>query len=74
MDLMMPGMGGAEAIRTIRQSAGRRVPIIAVTANVLESNLKDAKAAGADRVIEKPIDPSALMEAMQAVLGARRAA
>ena len=70
MDIMMPGMDGNEAIRAIRKTAnGARTPIVAVTANVLESNLAAAKAAGANAVIEKPIDPKALMQAMQGLIG-----
>ena len=71
MDIMMPGMDGNQATRAIRKlsSAASRTPIIAVTANALESSLKISYEAGVNGVVEKPITPSTLLAAMQAALG-----
>jgi methyl-accepting chemotaxis protein len=71
MDIMMPGMGGVEAIRAIRHLGGAagQTPIIAVTANVLEETLQAATQAGAAAIVEKPLSPQALREAIQRVLG-----
>ena len=50
MDLQMPGMDGLEATRRIRafEQAQRRkaVPLIALSASVLEQDRRNARAAG----------------------------
>jgi CheY-like chemotaxis protein len=48
MDMQMPEMGGLEATRHIRaaEPAGKRVPILAVTANAMESDRQACLAAG----------------------------
>lgn len=60
MDLEIPGMDGLETTRRIRGgTAGeksRRIPIIAMTAHVDPERRGDAKAAGMDGYISKPID------------------
>jgi CheY-like chemotaxis protein len=66
MDLQMPGMDGMEATRTIRATAqgARRVPIVALSANVLEVQIAACRAAGMDDHLAKPIVPSALIAAL----------
>ncbi|PIB91470.1 ATP-binding protein [Caulobacter sp. FWC2] len=64
MDVHMPVMDGIEATRTIREEetrAGRsRVPIVAVTASLLEEETDSYRDAGMDDVLPKPIEASAL--------------
>ncbi len=64
MDIQMPGMDGYEATRLIRQSESgvqnRAVPIIAMTANVQESDRLECLAAGMDDFIPKPVNPDTL--------------
>jgi len=75
-DIEMPVMDGTEAVRRIRAAeaaAGRpRTPIIAVTANVLASQLAEYKQAGIDSAIAKPIDLATLLASMEAALAADR--
>ncbi len=59
MDMQMPVMGGVEASQRIREFErlhGRpHCPIIAMTANVLDSDRETCRAAGMDDFIGKPI-------------------
>ena len=70
MDVQMPVMDGVTATRRIRGLSGQhgRVPIIALTANVLPNQRRDYVAAGMDDVAEKPINPMRLIEQIHAVL------
>jgi CheY-like chemotaxis protein len=74
MDIMMPGMDGKDAIRAIRRLSGAasQVPIIAVSANALEENINANLAAGATDMVEKPISPASLFEAIDRALGSQR--
>jgi hypothetical protein len=73
MDLHMPKISGLEAARTIRKAerqAGRdAVPIIALTASVLESDRAAARAAGMDGFAAKPIELDNLYPEIARVLG-----
>ena len=61
MDMHMPGLDGIGATRAIRAIAGRpHVPIIALTADALESDRALCLAEGLDDHLAKPIDPDAL--------------
>jgi CheY-like chemotaxis protein len=58
MDVQMPGLSGPDATRQIRAlgSDVARVPIIALTANVLASDRKTYIAAGMSDHLTKPVD------------------
>ncbi|MDR2743839.1 MAG: response regulator [Desulfovibrio sp.] len=59
MDVQMPKMDGHEATRTIRSCEkpdGRRVPIIAMTANVFREDVERCLKAGMDGHLGKPIN------------------
>ncbi len=58
MDMQMPDMNGIQATRLIRTlPEGARVPIIAMTADVLEADRQACFAAGMNGHVPKPIDP-----------------
>ena len=57
MDLQLPGIDGAEALRQIRVGPdGQDVPVVAVTAFVMDEDKTRAFASGFDGYLEKPID------------------
>ena len=55
MDIMMPVMNGLDAAREIR-SMGNKVPIIALSANANEAEVRQSYEAGMDAHLTKPID------------------
>jgi aryl-alcohol dehydrogenase-like predicted oxidoreductase/CheY-like chemotaxis protein len=73
LDIRMPVMTGIEALRLLRADAAlAAVPVVALTADALDSERDEALAAGFDQVIAKPCLPDALFEAIAALLAARR--
>ncbi len=60
MDVNMPVMDGLEATRQIIEGQHHRVPIIALSANVLEEDIEKTEAAGMSGYLTKPLERSAL--------------
>jgi len=75
MDLRMPGMDGLSAIETIRARSDDRagVPVVLVTADASIDLDDRAKAAGADRLVRKPVDMTLLFDAMAQAMSDRDA-
>jgi CheY-like chemotaxis protein len=66
MDIMMPELDGLSAIREIRkQSWGRRLPIIALTAKAMKADQQACLDAGANDYIAKPLDVDTLLSLMR---------
>jgi signal transduction histidine kinase/CheY-like chemotaxis protein/PAS domain-containing protein len=68
MDLQMPEMDGYEATRQIRalEDGGlKRVPIIAMTANVFKEDIEKCLQVGMDNHIGKPLDFNEVMEKLK---------
>ncbi len=74
MDVQMPVMDGFQATRAIRSLGEDRssVPIVAVTANALESERQLCFSAGVDDYLTKPVDKDVLIAALQRWVGATR--
>ena len=65
MDMQMPVMDGLAATRAIRlKPEFHSLPIIAMTANVMESDREKCTEAGMNDHLAKPIDPDALFRAL----------
>ena len=66
MDVQMPGMDGLEATRRIRALPGPagRVPVVAMTANVLPAEVATFREAGMDDHVGKPFQREALYAAI----------
>ena len=74
MDLQMPGMDGYEAMRRIRaieaESGRARTPIIVISAHTRPHEMAEAKLAGADHHLGKPVDIPTLLATMDEVMQA----
>jgi CheY-like chemotaxis protein len=69
MDMQMPVMDGLAATRAIRrEEAGRRTPIVMLSANAMSHHRLEAMAAGADLHVAKPVTPEALIAGVVAAL------
>ena len=64
MDMQMPNLNGIEATRTLRQQ-GHTLPIIALTANVMQKHRDAFNDAGCDGFLGKPIDKSELKKVLK---------
>ena len=69
MDLGMPVMDGWEATRKIKANdALKHIPIIAVTSHAMVGDEIDARKAGCDDYLSKPIDDEALLKKIKKFL------
>ncbi len=71
MDVEMPGIGGTEATRLIREAengAGRRTPIIALTAHALKDHQEKLLGLGYDGYVPKPVEMPTLLHEIKRCL------
>ncbi|HKX95532.1 MAG TPA: ATP-binding protein [Methylibium sp.] len=73
MDIQMPVLDGVGAMRMLRR-AGYRQPIVALTANVMKSDVQKYLEAGCDDVLGKPVERERFYAVIDEQLGRRRAA
>ncbi|MEK7357248.1 MAG: response regulator, partial [Bdellovibrionota bacterium] len=66
MDLQMPEIDGFEATRRLR-AAGSKVPIVALTAHVIEEVRGECTLAGCDGFLAKPIQAVELLKTVRAL-------
>ena len=74
MDMRMPVMDGLSAtkeIRTLNRGDARTVPIIALTANASEEEIRQSLQAGMDMHLSKPVDPDLLYDTLKRLLAGR---
>ena len=70
MDIHLPGMSGIEALKVLRaEAATAAIPVIAITASVMQESVREVMAAGFDALIEKPIDVLGFLDTVRSVLG-----
>jgi CheY-like chemotaxis protein len=71
MDMQMPVLDGYQTMRLIRKmenGSHKHMPIIALTANAIESEIKKCFEAGADAYVAKPFRPDYLFDEIQSLL------
>jgi CheY-like chemotaxis protein len=70
MDMMMPGLGGLDATRQIREYRSlRQTPIVAVSAYGADEYRARALDAGCDEYVSTPFEPEALSQLIKRLLG-----
>ncbi len=71
IDVHMPGIDGIEAVRRIRKpgNPNSRVPIIALTADILQHEEERMREAGANELLLKPIDENRLIQTLVSLVG-----
>ena len=69
MDMQLPDLHGLELLRRLQEHpATAEVPVIAVSANAMDSDVAAGRAAGLADYITKPVDMARLISAVQAAL------
>jgi len=69
MDIQLPGMNGIDALRVLRADASTAgIPVIAVTASVMQQDRNLITEAGFDGYIGKPINLKEFLDSVRAML------
>lgn len=69
MDIQLPGMNGIEALRRLRADpATASIPVLAISASVMQQARREIVAAGFDGFIEKPISLKEFLAAVAKAL------
>lgn len=69
LDINLPGMDGLSVLEKLRSNPlTRNVPVIVLSAHVMEDDITRALQAGADAFVAKPIDFPRLLEALDRVI------
>lgn len=73
LNLHMPGLGGFETLRAIRQTGkNREIPVYVISADATPSARDEASALGANAFFTKPVDMTALVNAIADLCGTAR--
>lgn len=69
LDINLPGINGVEVLQKLRANAlTSDVPVIVLSAHVMEDDILRAMQAGANAFVPKPIDFPKLLDALQRVI------
>jgi two-component system cell cycle response regulator DivK len=72
MDIQLPGMNGIEALKVLRADpATLAIPVIAVTASVMQQDRTLITEAGFDAYVSKPISIKEFLEAVNKALAGK---
>ena len=71
LDIQLPGINGFEVLWKLRQIAGgERIPILAVTASVMDHDRRKIMDAGFDAYVPKPVNLRELLRTLDGMLAA----
>jgi len=74
MDIQLPGMSGIDALKALRAApATAGIPVIAITASVMQQDRQQIMSAGFNGFIEKPINLRNFLDTVQRAVKARTA-
>jgi len=74
MDIQLPGISGIDALKALRAApATAGIPVIAITASVMQQDRKQIMSAGFNGFIEKPINLRNFLDTVQRAVKARTA-
>ena len=69
LDIQLPDMDGSEVLHAIRNDAnGIHLPVIAVTSYAMSGDRERLLAQGCTGYLEKPIDPSTIIDSVRSIL------
>ena len=72
MDIQLPGMNGIEALRVLRANPiTADIPVIAVTASVMQQDRKQITEAGFNAYVGKPINLKEFLDAVREALAGK---
>ncbi len=70
LDIQLPGISGFEVLWKLRQlTGGATVPILAVTASVMDHDRRKIMEAGFDAYVPKPVNIRELLKTLNGMLG-----
>ncbi len=73
VDWKMPGMDGVETTRRIRETVGNETPVIILTSYNWDEIVDEAKAAGVDSFVAKPLFAGSVMDEFRAAFNKKNA-
>jgi two-component system cell cycle response regulator DivK len=69
MDIQLPGMNGIDALKALRADpATAAIPVVAITASVMQQDRQQIMSAGFNGFIEKPINLRVFLDTVQRAL------
>jgi two-component system cell cycle response regulator DivK len=69
MDIQLPGMNGIDALKALRaEPATAAIPVVAITASVMQQDRQEIMRAGFNGFIEKPINLRVFLDTVQRAL------
>lgn len=74
MDLLLPRLDGIRVVQQVRSRLGPAPIVILVSDVALKEKVVEAKAAGVDWWVLKPLDPAALVRLLQTLMAGKRKA
>jgi two-component system cell cycle response regulator DivK len=74
MDIQLPGISGIEALKALRADAATAtIPVIAITASVMQQDRQQIVSAGFNAFVEKPVNLRNLLDTVQQAIGGKKA-